>query len=111
VVKFSGAKPECRHGQVVTIIAYSTTQLNQLHRGRHSMEKMLRSAVIFVIGVAVGSLAIPALSQQVRSLKTTRLMTTDLAGFCDGKEVVVDTVKRNQGRVPSTIILDIPSTT
>ena len=54
------------------------------------MEKMLRSAAIFVIGVAVGSLAIPALSQQVRTLKTTRLMTTDLAGFCDGKEVVVD---------------------
>jgi len=54
------------------------------------MEKMLRGAAIFVIGVAVGSLAIPALSQQVRTLKTTRLMTTDLAGFCDGKEVVVD---------------------
>jgi hypothetical protein len=54
------------------------------------MEKLLRSAAIFVIGVAVGSLAIPALSQQVRTLKTTRLMTTDLAGFCDGKEVVVD---------------------
>jgi len=54
------------------------------------MEQLLRSAAIFVIGVAVGSLAIPALSQQVRTLKTTRLMTTDLAGFCDGKEVVVD---------------------
>jgi len=54
------------------------------------MEKMLRSAAIFVIGVAVGSLTFPALSQQVRTLKTTRLMTTDLAGFCDGKEVVVD---------------------
>jgi quercetin dioxygenase-like cupin family protein len=40
--------------------------------------------------VAVGSLVIPALSQQVRTLKTTRLVTTDLAGFCDGKEVVVD---------------------
>ena len=75
------------------------------------MEKMLRSAAIFVIGVAVGSLAIPALSQQVRTLKTTRLMTTDLAGFCDGKEVVVITANRNQGRAPNTTILDIPSTT
>ncbi len=54
------------------------------------MVKMLCGAVIFVIGVAVGSLAIPALSQQVRTVKTARLMTTDLAGFCDGKEVVVD---------------------
>src|ERR1700722_8738955 len=59
-------------------------------QGDIPMEKMLHSAAIFVIGVAVGSLTIPALSQQVRTLKTTRLMTTDLAGFCDGKEVVVD---------------------
>ena len=54
------------------------------------MEKMLRSTAIFVIGVAVGSLTIPQLSAQVRTQKTTRLVTTDLAGFCDGKQVVVD---------------------
>ena len=54
------------------------------------MEKMLRSAAIFVIGAAVGSLAIPELSAQVRTLQSTRLITTDLTGFCDGKEVVVD---------------------
>jgi hypothetical protein len=54
------------------------------------MEKMLRTAAIFVIGAVVGSLTIPELSAQVRSLATTRLITTDLAGFCDGKEVVVD---------------------
>jgi quercetin dioxygenase-like cupin family protein len=54
------------------------------------MEKMPRSAATFVIGVAVGLLVMPALSQQVRTLKTTRLVTTDLTGFCDGKEVVVD---------------------
>jgi hypothetical protein len=54
------------------------------------MGKVLRSASIFVIGVAVGSLTIPPLSAQVRTLKTTRLLTTDLAGFCDGKVVVVD---------------------
>jgi quercetin dioxygenase-like cupin family protein len=54
------------------------------------MEKMLRSAAIFVIGATVGSLTIPELSAQVRALKTTRLITTDLARFCDGKEVVVD---------------------
>jgi AraC-like ligand binding domain len=54
------------------------------------MEKTLRSAAIFVIGAIVGSLTIPELSAQVRTLATTRLITTDLAGFCDGKEVVVD---------------------
>jgi quercetin dioxygenase-like cupin family protein len=54
------------------------------------MEKMLRSAAIFGFGAAVGSLTIPELSAQVRTLTTTRLITTDLAGFCDGKEVVVD---------------------
>jgi len=40
------------------------------------MEKTLRSTAIFVIGVAVGSLAIPELSAQVRTLNTTRLITT-----------------------------------
>src|SRR3981189_3164089 len=54
------------------------------------MKKMLRSTAIFVIGAAVGSLTIPELSAQVRTLKSTRLTTTDLTGFCDGKEVVVD---------------------
>ena len=54
------------------------------------MEKILRSTAIFVIGAAVGSLMCPELSAQVRTLKSTRLITTDLTGFCDGKEVVVD---------------------
>jgi quercetin dioxygenase-like cupin family protein len=54
------------------------------------MEKMFRSVAIFVIGAAAGSLTIPELSAQIRTLTTTRLITTDLAGFCDGKEVVVD---------------------
>jgi quercetin dioxygenase-like cupin family protein len=54
------------------------------------MEKILRNTAIFVIGVAAGSLTIAPLSAQFRTLKTTRLVTTDLAGFCDGKQVVVD---------------------
>ena len=54
------------------------------------MKRILRSTAIFVIGAAVGSVMIPELSAQVRTLKSTRLTTTDLTGFCDGKEVVVD---------------------
>jgi quercetin dioxygenase-like cupin family protein len=48
----------------------------------------------FLSGVIVGPHAIPGLSAQVgtqeRAQKTTRLMTTDLAGWCDGKEAVVE---------------------
>src|SRR5882757_10859586 len=54
------------------------------------MKSILRSTGIFVIGAAIGSLMIPELSAQVRTLNSTRLITTDLTGFCDGKEVVVD---------------------
>ena len=53
------------------------------------MEKMLHNASIFIIGVVVGSLTVPALSAQVRVNKQTTLMTTDLTGWCDGKEVIV----------------------
>jgi hypothetical protein len=46
--------------------------------------------VIFVAGVVAGSLTIPAMSAQVRTVKNIRLLTADLGGWCDGKEVVVD---------------------
>ena len=54
------------------------------------MGNLLRSAAIFGFGVVVGSLTIPALSAQFRSAKVTRLITTDLTGFCDGKDVIVE---------------------
>lgn len=54
------------------------------------MGNWLRIAAIFGIGVVVGSLTIPPLSAQFRSAKITRLITADLAGFCDGKEVIVE---------------------
>jgi quercetin dioxygenase-like cupin family protein len=57
--------------------------------------------VAFSSGVIVGPLAFPSLNAQVgtqeRSQKTTRLMTTDLAGFCDGKEAVVEYHEEAQG--------------
>jgi hypothetical protein len=52
-------------------------------------------ATVFLSGVIVGSgTNAAALSAQVaaqgRAQETTKLMTTDLAGWCDGKEIVVE---------------------
>jgi hypothetical protein len=57
--------------------------------------------VAFLSGVAFGPLVFSSLSAQVstqeRTQKTTRLMTTDLAGWCDGKEAVVEYHEEAQG--------------
>ena len=62
------------------------------------MGKMFGSASIFVLGVVVGSLTVSALSMQVRTQKTTRLMTTDLTGWCEGKEIIVDYQEEGPGQ-------------
>jgi len=54
------------------------------------LKRLLRSASIFVSGVVVGCLSIPTVRAQFRSVKTTHLLTTDLAGYCDGKEVTIE---------------------
>jgi len=54
------------------------------------MKSLLRGASTFVLGVVVGSLLIPTVRAQFRSVKTTNLLTTDLAGWCDGKEVTIE---------------------
>ena len=59
-------------------------------------------AVAFLSGVIVRSLTIPAAvsaqaGTQVRAQKTTRLITTDLAGWCDGKEAVVEYSEEGPG--------------
>ena len=55
------------------------------------MRSIFRSASIFALGIVVGSLAVSTLSAQAyRTVKTTRLMTTDLTGWCDGKEAIVE---------------------
>ena len=61
------------------------------------MTDILRSTSIFIVGIIVGSLTVPALSAQVREATVTRLMTLDLAGFCDGKQVLVDVVENGPG--------------
>lgn len=57
---------------------------------RFALIRLLRSASIFVLGVIVGGLLIPTVRAQFRSVKTTNLLTTDLAGWCDGKEVTIE---------------------
>src|SRR6266487_618373 len=44
----------------------------------------------FVLGILVGHLRIPNAYAQFRAVKTNRLLTTDLTGWCDGKEVTVE---------------------
>lgn len=44
----------------------------------------------FVLGIMVGQLSTPSAAAQFRPVKTERLLTTDLAGWCDGKEVTVE---------------------
>jgi uncharacterized cupin superfamily protein len=55
-----------------------------------AMKSLLRVASVFALGVVVGYLLIPAAKAQRRTVKTTNLLTTDLAGWCDGKEVTIE---------------------
>lgn len=58
---------------------------------KSKVESFCYIAVAFLTGIIVGSPTIPAaLNTQVRAQETTRLMTVDLAGWCDGKEAVVE---------------------
>ena len=54
------------------------------------MKAMIGIAVGFVAGILVANLKIPLASAQFRTVKSTRLLTTDLAGWCEGKEVTVE---------------------
>jgi quercetin dioxygenase-like cupin family protein len=47
-------------------------------------------ASVFGLGMLVGNVAVPVMSAQFRTVNTTRVLTTDLAGWCDGKEVTVE---------------------
>jgi uncharacterized cupin superfamily protein len=47
-------------------------------------------ALAFVLGILVGQLGIPSAYAQFRDVKSERLLTADLTGWCDGKEVTVD---------------------
>jgi quercetin dioxygenase-like cupin family protein len=49
-----------------------------------------RQGLGFVLGVVTACLAIPSVSAQFRTGRTATLLTTDLKGWCDGKEVAVE---------------------
>lgn len=55
-----------------------------------TMKELLRVCSIFALGVVVGFLLIPSVRAQFRSVKTTNLLTTELAGWCEGKEVTME---------------------
>jgi hypothetical protein len=52
---------------------------------------------IFVLGVLMGSLITTSVHAQRRVGKTQMLLTQDLQGFCDGKEVVVELFEGGPG--------------
>ena len=53
-------------------------------------ERIFYIACAFAIGLFIGQLTAPVVSAQFRTVKTTRLLTKDLASWCDGKEVSVE---------------------
>ena len=54
------------------------------------MKMLSISAGVFVVGLAVGHWAVPTVNAQLRNVKANNLHTTDLSGWCDGKEVTVE---------------------
>src|SRR5262245_35596109 len=48
------------------------------------------SVFVFVLGSLVGHMTTPVTYPQFRTTNRTTLLTTDLAGWCDGKEVTVE---------------------
>jgi len=51
----------------------------------------------FILGIVVGGWQTPLRSAQFRATRTTDLMKTDLAGWCDGKEVLVSMTESAPG--------------
>jgi quercetin dioxygenase-like cupin family protein len=53
--------------------------------------RLMGIMTVFCAGLMAGRFLIPtAVAAQTRSGRTTNLMTTDLSGWCDGKEVTVE---------------------
>jgi quercetin dioxygenase-like cupin family protein len=58
--------------------------------GRIDMKTSVCIGFAFIFGVLAGHMATPAAYSQLRTTKTTNLRTSDLSGWCDGKEVTVE---------------------
>lgn len=52
---------------------------------------------VFTFGILMGIWMSPPLRAQVRSGQTRTLLQTDLTGFCDGKEALVEVVDAGPG--------------
>ena len=52
---------------------------------------------MFVVGIIVGRLTIPVTYSQFRAVKLTRMLTTDLTGLCEGKQVTVELYEAGPG--------------
>ena len=58
---------------------------------------MIRLAFTFALGVFVGSFAIPEVRAQFRTIVPSRLLTVDLAEWCEGKEATVELLDAGSG--------------
>jgi quercetin dioxygenase-like cupin family protein len=52
--------------------------------------KIFASVVILVTGMLIGRAGVPTASAQLRTTNSTRVLTKDLGGWCEGKEVTVE---------------------
>jgi hypothetical protein len=61
------------------------------------LKRVCAFGFVFIFGIAIGSLTVSSVYAQRRVGKTQILLTQDLAGFCDGKEVVVELFEAGPG--------------
>jgi quercetin dioxygenase-like cupin family protein len=70
---------------------FTRCRLVEQPKRRNGMILLRRHGCAFVLGFVAACLAMASLNAQLRRTgKTATLLTTDLAGWCDGKEVVVE---------------------
>ena len=63
------------------------------------MKRTVQLATVFGLGVIIGAATIPTLSAQLRTQTDKRLITVDLAGFCNGKYVAIDYSEESAGLI------------
>jgi quercetin dioxygenase-like cupin family protein len=63
-----------------------------------NMKMNLCIAFAFVLGILTGRVTTPVSYSQLRTVNSTPLLTTDLAGWCDGKEVTVELNQIDPGK-------------
>jgi hypothetical protein len=74
-------------------------KVNVFFKREANLKVLVQLASVFGLGVVIGAFTIPALSAQLRTQTDKRLMTIDLAGFCDGKYVAIDYSEESSGLI------------